>query len=136
MLIYLYISLVYDLYLFKTQKIYIDFSSYSSLSKISLIVYPSKQGIIKKVSKSCSLTTHSSLTQNSKTILFGVIKHYNPLYENSISSFIAKSLRISFNRFMVLLISPSISPNIFIELWLSFYKKPYPSWNFLFYIRY
>lgn len=89
MLIYLYSSLVYDLYLFRTQKIYKDFSSYSSLAKISLIVYPSKQGIVKKVSKSGSLMTHSSLTQNSQITLFGVIKHSNPLYENSISSFIA-----------------------------------------------
>ena len=38
-----------------------DFSSYNSLAKISLIVCPSKQGIVKKTSKSDSLMTYSLL---------------------------------------------------------------------------
>ena len=38
-----------------------DFSSYNSLAKISLIVCPSKEGIVKKTSKSDSLMTHSLL---------------------------------------------------------------------------
>ena len=60
-----------------------DFSSYNSLAKILLIVLPSKQGVVKKTSKSDSLMTHSSLIH---ICLCG--SRYFPPGEKSISTII------------------------------------------------